>query len=69
MWLFAVSAIGKQSRNCVLQDRGRYSEVDYLNTLVVKKSRQANVPTPLNEAVTQITRQTQCGALKPDVHI
>jgi ketopantoate reductase len=40
--------------------------VDFLNGLVVKKGREANVPTPLNEAVTQLTRQIQTGDLKPD---
>jgi 2-dehydropantoate 2-reductase len=63
-----VTHIGRKARNSVLQDhlKGRYSEVDFLNGLVVKKGREANVPTPLNEAVTQLTRQIQTGALKPD---
>jgi ketopantoate reductase len=52
----------------VLQDhlKRRYSEVDFLNGLVVRKGREANIPTPLNEAVTQLTKQIQVGALKPD---
>jgi len=63
-----VTHIGRKARNSVLQDhlKGRYSEVDFLNGLVVKKGREANVPTPLNEAVTQLTRQIQTGDLKPD---
>jgi len=63
-----ISHVRKSPRNCVLHDhlKGRYSEVGYLNGLVVKKGREANVPTPYNEAIEQITRQIQLGALKPD---
>jgi len=31
----------------------------------MRKGKEANVPTPLNEAVVQLTRQIQCGELKP----
>jgi 2-dehydropantoate 2-reductase len=63
-----VSHIGKEARNSVLQDhlKGRYSEVDQLNGLVVKKGQAAGVPTPLNAAVVAVTRQIQKGDLKPD---
>jgi len=63
-----VAHVGRKARNSVLQDhlKGRYSEVDFLNGLVVRKGREANVPTPLNEAVTQLTKQIQVGAFKPD---
>jgi len=63
-----VTHIGKEARNSVLQDhlKGRYSEVDYLNGLIVKKGKEAGVPTPLNEAVTYLTKQIQEGSLKPD---
>jgi hypothetical protein len=33
---------------------------------VVKKGQAAGVPTPLNAAVTEVTRQIQKGELKPD---
>jgi ketopantoate reductase len=46
--------------------KGRYSEVDQLNGLVVKKGRAAGVATPLNKAVVEVTRQIQKGDLKPD---
>jgi 2-dehydropantoate 2-reductase len=63
-----VSHMGKEARNSVLQDhlKGRYSEVDQLNGLVVKKGQAAGVPTPLNTAVTVVTAQIQKGDLKPD---
>ena len=62
-----LSTIGKEARSCVHQDhlKGRQSEVDYLNGLVVKKGREAKVPTPLNEAVTLLTKQIEQGKLKP----
>ena len=63
-----ISHVRKSSRNCVLYDhlKGRYSEVGYLNGFVVEKGRQVNVPTPANEAITQVTRRIQNGELKPD---
>jgi 2-dehydropantoate 2-reductase len=63
-----VSHMGKEARNSVLQDhlKRRYSEVDQLNGLVVKKGKEAGVPTPLNEAITALTQQIQKGDLKPD---
>lgn len=66
--LTLVTHIGSQARNSVLQDhlKGRYSEVDYLNGLIVKKGKEAGVPTPLNEAVTELTKRIQQGTLKPD---
>jgi 2-dehydropantoate 2-reductase len=63
-----VTHIGKEARNSVLQDhlKGRYSEVDFLNGLIVNKGKEAGVPTPLNEGVTSLTKQIQYGSLKPD---
>jgi ketopantoate reductase len=60
--------MGKEARNSVLQDhlKERYSEVDQLNGLVVKKGQAAGVATPLNAAVTAVTQQIQKGDLKPD---
>ncbi len=63
-----VTHIGKEARNSVLQDhlKGRYSEVDLLNGLIVEKGKEAKIPTPLNEAVTAVTRQIQDGTLRPE---
>jgi len=63
-----ISHMGEAARNSVLQDhvKGRYSEVDYLNGLVVEKGKEAGVPTPLNAAVTSVTKQIQFGKLQPD---
>ena len=64
-----ISTIGKESLNCILQDhlKGRRSEVEFLNGLVVRKGREAKVPTPLNEAITSLDKQIEQGMLKPDL--
>jgi 2-dehydropantoate 2-reductase len=58
---------GKKSRSMVLQDhlKGRRTEVDELNGLIVRKGREANVRAPWNAALTFVTRQIEQGALKP----
>lgn len=63
------SNIGRKSRCAVLQDhlKGRRSEVDYLNGLVVRKGKEAKVPTLLNEAVTSLTKQIEQKILKPNL--
>lgn len=61
--------LGKTARSCVLQDllKGRPTEAgDYLNGLVVKKGREAGIPTPLNEAIVTLIKQMEEGKLKPD---
>ena len=64
-----LSHVGKEALNCILQDhiKGRRSEVEYLNGLVVKKGREANVPTPLNGAVSDVTKQIEQGIMKPSL--
>ena len=58
----------RQVRGAVLQDylKGRRSETDDLSGLVVRKGVEADVPTPANEAVTEINRQIRLGKLKPE---
>ncbi len=58
----------KKARGVVLQDfvKGRLTETDYLSGLVVRKGREAGVPTPANAAVVEICRRIQRGQLTPD---
>jgi 2-dehydropantoate 2-reductase len=65
--LTVISHIGKKARNSILQDhlKGRRSEVDFLNGLVVKKGQEVGIPTPLNQAITSITLQIEKGEPKP----
>ena len=60
--------VGPSARDCVLQDhlKGRYSEVDMINGLVVEQFEHRGLSAPANAAVTEITRQIQTGELKPD---
>ncbi len=63
------SRAGSESRSHAIQDilKGRRTELDYMNGLVVEKGKEAGVATPLNEAVTSITRQIERGIIKPDI--
>lgn len=60
--------VGPAARDCVLQDhlKGRYSEVDAINGLVVAQSARLGRPAPANAAIVEITRQIHAGALRPD---
>ena len=60
--------IGPSARDCVLQDhlKGRYSEVDMINGLVVEEFERRGLSAPANAAVAEITRQIQTGELEPD---
>ena len=55
-------------RPSLLQDvmKGRHTEVDYLNGYVVRKGREVDVPTPMNEAIVQVTKRMEAGELKPN---
>jgi 2-dehydropantoate 2-reductase len=66
--LTLISHIGKKARNSVLQDhlKGRRSEVDLLNGLIVKKGLEAGIPTPLNQGITSISKEIEKGRLKPN---
>ena len=51
----------------MLQDqiKGRYSEVDSINGLVVEEAERHGRTAPANAAIVEITRQIQAGTLKP----
>jgi len=57
-----------RSRNTVLQDlwKGRLSEVDMINGLVVEESERRGYAAPANARVAEIVRQIEAGTLKPD---
>ncbi|MBS27949.1 MAG: hypothetical protein CL566_03360 [Alphaproteobacteria bacterium] len=60
--------VGPDARDAVLQDhlKGRYSEVDLINGLVVEEAESRGGKAPFNAAVTEITRRIQLGELEPD---
>src|SRR3974390_2936115 len=53
--------------NTVLQDllKGRASEVDMINGLVVEESQRRGYSAPANARIVEIVRQIEAGALKP----
>jgi 2-dehydropantoate 2-reductase len=59
--------IGPRARDCVLQDhiKGRYSEVDLINGLVVEEAKKRGKTAPANAAIVEITKRIQNGTLKP----
>jgi 2-dehydropantoate 2-reductase len=52
-------------RPSLLQDvmKGRRTEVDHLNGYVARKGREVDVPTPMNEAIVEVTRRLEAGVL------
>jgi 2-dehydropantoate 2-reductase len=57
-----------RGRNTVLQDllKGRLSEVDMINGLVVAESERRGYAAPANARVAQVVRQIEAGDIKPD---
>jgi 2-dehydropantoate 2-reductase len=45
--------------------KGRRTEIDYMNGLVVDKGRETGVPTPVSAAVVAIVRELDAGSRKP----
>jgi 2-dehydropantoate 2-reductase len=64
-----LSHIGKEALNCIYQDhlKGRRTETEFLNGLVVKKGQEVNIQTPLNEVIASMTKQIEQGVLKPNL--
>ncbi len=54
--------------NTTLQDhlKGRLSEVDMINGLVVAESEKRGIAAPANAAIVEVTRRIFAGELKPD---
>jgi 2-dehydropantoate 2-reductase len=59
---------GVEARSFFHQDvlKGRATEVDYINHLVSRKGRQAGVPTPMNDAASDMVKRLEREDLRPD---
>jgi len=68
MLVKAVAKEGKPTCSFYHQDalKGRRTEVDYINGLVSRKGREAGVPTPMNDATTEMVYRLERGEIKPD---
>lgn len=61
--------VGARSlRNATLQDhmKGRKSETDLINGLVVGEGARFGIATPANRAIVELTHRIEAGTLKPD---
>jgi len=58
---------GRNWRASMAQDviKGRRTEIDFMNGLVVDKGRETSVPTPVSQAVVGIVREIDAGTRKP----
>lgn len=61
--------IGKKSMNSVYQDhvKGRSSEVDYLNGLIVEKGEELGIPVPFNRHVVRLTGMIRDKKISPSI--
>jgi 2-dehydropantoate 2-reductase len=59
---------GGEHRPSMGQDmvKGRRTEIDFLNGLIVRKGEEIGIPTPANAALTDIVKRVEKGELKPD---
>ena len=46
--------------------KGRRTEIEFLNGLVVKKGEEVGIATPTNKILTEIVTRVEKGELKPD---
>jgi 2-dehydropantoate 2-reductase len=55
--------------NATLQDhiKGRLSETDMINGLIVAEGRKRGIATPANAAMVEVSRRIYAKELKPDV--
>jgi 2-dehydropantoate 2-reductase len=61
--------VGARSlRNCTLQDhmKGRKSETDIINGLVVEEGARFGIAAPANQVIVELTHEIEAGRLKPD---
>ena len=65
--LFEARAGGRDWKSSMAQDvaKGRRSEIDAMNGLIVEQGLAADVPTPVNSAIVDVMRRIDAGSLAP----
>jgi 2-dehydropantoate 2-reductase len=60
--------LGAPDRPSLLQDimKGRRTEVEYLNGHVARKGKELGIPTPMNQAIVDLTLKIERGEVNPD---
>jgi 2-dehydropantoate 2-reductase len=63
-----MNKVGAPQRPSLLQDiiKKRRTEVEFLNGEVVRRGREVGVPTPLNQALLDLTLKVDKGEIEPD---
>lgn len=63
-----ITHLGVPGRASLLQDviKGRRPEIEELNGLVVRKGKELNIPTPMNEAIVSLMNALQTGEVSPE---
>jgi len=64
-----IKDIGPNARDAVFHDhlKGRYSEVDEINGLVVELGKDKGIDTSINEQIVKITKKIHLGELEPSI--
>ncbi len=64
---FQPSGGGADWKSSMGQDveKGRHTEIDFMNGYIVEQGRRVGVPTPVNAAIVQVVREVQSGERKP----
>ncbi len=62
-----IAWLGAPGRPSLLQDviKRRRTEVEYLNGAIAAKGRELGIPTPMNQAVTEVTLEVELGRAEP----
>jgi ketopantoate reductase len=66
-WVEAVIAFYGDIKPSMLQDleRGRKTEIDFINGYVVALGHASGMPVPMNAAITDLVHQIERGVLQP----
>ncbi|MBC7236066.1 MAG: 2-dehydropantoate 2-reductase [Chloroflexi bacterium] len=66
-----IAHLGQPGRPSLQQDvlKGRRTEVDYLNGALVSKGRELGIPTPMNQAIVELTHRVERGEMEPGAHV
>ena len=46
-------------------EKGRHTEVDFMNGYIVEQGRRSGIPTPVNAAIVQVVNEVESGRRQP----
>ena len=67
-WVDQIIGVYADLKPSMLQDfeRGRLTEIDFINGYVAQLGKQIGIPVPMNEAITDLVHQIERGEVQPD---